>query len=87
MPPSATLFDAYGHALPIGTGCQSTQGFSATSAQTTQSLLFLFNQKGCPVGSLVPCGVVYTAGAQNDLGPLAGQVVSARRHNLPDNFP
>ena len=87
MPPSATLFDGYGRPLQIGTGCQSTQGFYAKSAQTTQSLLLLFDANGCPVGRIVPCGVVYTGGAVRPLGPWIDQVVSARRHDLPDRFP
>jgi len=86
MPPSATLFDAYGGTLQIGAGCQNTQGFAAMSVQTTQSLLLLFDANDCAVGGNRPCGVVWTRGARRPLGPWAGRVVSIRRRDLPDGY-
>jgi hypothetical protein len=86
MPPSATLYDGNGGTLPLNAGCQNTQGFAATSVQTTQSLLLLFDANGCPVGGTVPCGVVWTRGAVRPLGPWADRVVSIRRRDLPDGY-
>lgn len=87
MPPSATLFAADGSYVDIGPTCQDVKPFEATSAQTTQSLLLLFDANDCPFGASVSCGVVWTRGDVCVLGPWEGRVVSARRRDLPDGFP
>jgi hypothetical protein len=87
MPPSATLFNARGDTLDIGTDCRDIPPFVATDVLTTQSYLLLFRTDGCPSDADVKCCIAWTRGVKRSLGThWSGQVISAYRHDLPNGY-